>query len=665
MHVVYDSSSSQNRQCARGALQRQSIVLLRMSSCLMNTNPSSPEHLSALKSRQEIPRAQWKSRGGLRLAPVYVCELLLERMNSSHRPSSCHRNATVAIAFFGLMRNARLYTIPSIRERILLPLAGSDVFVHSFFETEEKGTGLDVQADVDTFNACVARIDVAYPPEIRNLSLRVQRRTASLISAYRKRHLRLLPTSYTDKALANWLSSRYSIFALRGMLQKREVDRGSVYQSIVLARPDLVYRTRIPWRFPCQEGVVQIPNFHHCTGANDRFAHGSRFTMLKYMRQYESLISSTLSFNLSVRSTEAQLCRHLLRQDLQIQLFPACFSRTRADGSVARADAYQTPQLPHECILAGVRHLPSPTDFDCACKCEYVKSNCSPFLQLPIAKEVVRSVSPMLVQLVVYTTVLYDERVTPLSHRAWRGHVSGVQYVAFVSPFVAQTLPPEDYGVWRYVVLPFNSSSRMLSKRIKVSPSVFFPRVKYFMYLDFKLRLLVNPLTFVQSALKRSKSDTVFLRHPCTSASVSSYRPCESPPITPSRRRTAKEWIVSEVSRVIERKRTQSASRVLSAARQHSMHALNRSAYDYADTAIVVQRNSDVSRRFMCAWHSQMLLDCSDRDQISLFRVLQAFTERQVGFIEAVPPSCGTYCSWWERDTSRSVARITERVMKK
>lgn len=584
-------------------------------------------------------------------------------MNKTLENSSfCHQDATTAIAFFGLMRNARIYTFSSIAEKILAPLEGADIFVHSFSKTEDKGVMIDVLSDVEKFQPCVQRLDSSYPFEIQEASRRVEEKTNALISMYHTQHLPLSPTGYNSKTLQNWMSSRYSINALSSMIRDREVVRGRLYERIVLARPDLMYRTSIPWQLTLKEDVVAVPNFHHCTGINDRFAFGSRSAMLKYMFQYKSLFSdpSRILFNRSIRSTEAQLCQHLISQGLKVELFSACFARMRGDGSVARPDFYQTPQLPHECIQAGMRHLDSSTDWDCACECKFVRSNCSPSVQLPVMQEVVRSISPMVAELIVYTTVLFNEPVTPLSYRAWKYSVPGVRYVAFVSPFVARTFAVEDYGFWMYVVIQSNSSMRTLSKIIKTSPSVFFPRAKYFLYLDFKLKLNVNPLNFVRFALFRSMSDTVLIRHPCTSFADKTFAPCGQ-----KRRHTAKEWILAEVEQVARRNRTENATSIYIAAKKHTNEALHRSEYDYADTAIVVQRNSHTSRRFMCAWFSQMMQDKSDRDQISLFRVLQAFSERQVGFLESVAPLCVKYCSWWEKGSGKSVAILTDRTKNK
>ena len=394
-----------------------------------------------------------------------------------HCNVSAGREVRPALCFFGLIRNIRL-TIDNVRTNLVRPIvraAGAvDVFVHSLATRRERALLLDpAGADVRRLAPCRSKVEsqasVDAAERLAGVAAEAFRRIAFRTQAMKRADEFPLPTYYTEAALRNWLRSRYSLMGVARLVEAQEREQGWGYTHVIVSRPDV----RIsPLRWDpgsVRPGTAYVPNFHHCTGINDRFAHGSRSTMLRFMRQYADLRGSNaaVDFSPSMRTTEAHLCHHAIRSGIQVRLTPLCVTRVRADGGYSLMDGSRVAHAPYECAAKGLDFRAGEDDFEPVCTHasrttwatieDRFRTNvsCRPIGELPFPHDVVveaRKASARC-KVVVFTTALFpsDARVAPPRDRPpactpRQCDDRGVCYVAFVSDEAHRSLPPSAFG---------------------------------------------------------------------------------------------------------------------------------------------------------------------------------------------------------------------------
>ena len=599
----------------------------------------------------------------------------------------------VAVGFFGMIRNIS-HTIGSIRANLLIPVGASaagavDVFVHTLAKDSNRNVRLDALRDAERLDPCrlvVERqelVDAAESVLAKAQSSRED--TLASHAELRSRGEFPLPTRYPIPVLMNWIRSRYSLFRLASLVRAYEDERGFRYTHVVSARPDTSFLTLLSVPFEEEQGVLHIPNAHHNSGINDRFALGNRGAMLTYMRQYESL-ASKLGFTRDVRSTEASLCRHVVRSNLSVRLLPLCVVRTRKSGQAAKRDLHSVPHAPYECVAKGLRLATQESDFVQSCpnpdRHLDVQASIPPRLRpskcrvtsLPVPGDVWTAATSASenCRAVVYTTAIYDERITDLRSRYWKDVSKQVCYVAFVGEWAMGTLPAESFGQWRPVTVrtrrtpsePVNT--RRISKLLKTMPHIFFPNVEYIMYLDLKLRLTMHPMTLILHALKDNRTHSAFFQHPCTASPSFTKGPCKRAAAlmkvpVPKDGFSGAEWVRHEARLVSDVGRTGNASHLTRTAMRHAV-AVSTTDHRYADTAIVIYRVGVRSFDTACRWHTQMVEDGIDRDQVSLFRVLHTHPDG-IRLLPTTRPACGSFCTWWlTPDVASQVPRARPRA---
>lgn len=245
----------------------------------------------------------------------------------------------VAILFFGMIRNVR-HTLPSIesalfrRVRQLDP--NFDVFAHTLAVAQltnrrsgERGVPVNA-SDVYQLRPAAAQIE-----EQRH----VDRRFKGWSNRIRDR-------SQDTNSVTNVYRSKYSLYKVSQLLVRHERNAGVRYDPVVVARPDVRYILPVPLPDGFPAATVAVPDFHHWSGVNDRFAIGSRDTMVNvYATQIRAMEAGRGMGN--VANSEEFLCNHLRRHNVTVVMLPRMrVVRVRADGVEKTSDASAPHAVP-------------------------------------------------------------------------------------------------------------------------------------------------------------------------------------------------------------------------------------------------------------------------------------------------------------------------------
>ena len=312
------------------------------------------------------------------------------------RESECmvrkNDSTRVALCFYGAVRQFD-NTIGSIEKNLIATLrakAHVDVFIHAMLTdnitTERSGEDGSTPLDTNDYmklNACDATtsdqglIDEEYRLHENAVAARQQNCTGDLLTENRAGRLNTnQETCYGTETIMNLMRSRFSIEAVGNLARANERRRGFKYTHVVLARPDVSFRSPVEWNPAVVDPAIAhvwLPNVDLWGGACDRFASGTADAMLDVvMRQWTDQMEKGESNSwreqmlrgdgVKRKTSEQFFCDQLRTSPtLKVSMIPVCLVRIRSDGSVdSRDDPPTTKTVGFEVSISN-SFLPSST----------------------------------------------------------------------------------------------------------------------------------------------------------------------------------------------------------------------------------------------------------------------------------------------------------------
>ena len=309
------------------------------------------------------------------------------------RESECmvrkNDSVRVALCFYGAVRQFD-NTIDSIEQNLIAALrakARVDVFIHAMLTDnittdrsgEDGSTPLDTN-DYKKLNACDATtsdqglIDEEYRLHENAVAARQQNCTGDLLTENRAGRLNTnQETCYGTETIMNLMRSRFSIEAVGTLTRANERRRGFKYTHVVLARPDVSFRSPVEWNPAAVDPAIAhvwLPNVDLWGGACDRFASGTADAMLDVvMRQWTDQMEKGESNSwreqmlrgdgVKRKTSEQFFCDQLRTSPtLKVSMIPVCLVRIRSDGSVDSRD--DRPE--NKAVETGMACLPEQFD---------------------------------------------------------------------------------------------------------------------------------------------------------------------------------------------------------------------------------------------------------------------------------------------------------------
>ena len=260
-----------------------------------------------------------------------------------------NESTRVAVAFFGRFRNLSS-TLTGLQANLLSPLEDAasgavDVFVHHLVTHESEASAAAPLRSCSELVEDQERVDV-------DEGLVAKAKRALSVATWPASEHYSLPT------MMNLFRSRFSVHRAARLVLEHQERLGIAYTHVVVARPDALFLTLLPWR-PLRRGI-QVPNQFHWWGVNDHFALGDSHSMLhSYMQQYPEQLAGEGPGVLI--NSESLLCEQLASHRVALGVLPLCVIRASVEGQPKDCEDFIRPVGgPYSCVLReNLRHVPS------------------------------------------------------------------------------------------------------------------------------------------------------------------------------------------------------------------------------------------------------------------------------------------------------------------
>jgi len=242
--------------------------------------------------------------------------------------------ASFAILFFGIVDRSIGRTGSSIRRRIVRPLQRQgdvDLFFHSWQleEIDETVSSEGFSSRSRTFSSafpCAQGIFESQHDFDRDMDWNPYYRNSSMWPDAR-------PEERRFQLLRN---HRRAIESLARCHQFYLEHRERSHDFLVIARPDVLYRTTLRLPAHIETDELLVPDFHHWGGVNDRFAVGPPDAITAYCNR-RAFVDEHVASNQHEKS-EQLLAAFLREKQLKTRSLPLFFQRIRSDGSLVPQD---------------------------------------------------------------------------------------------------------------------------------------------------------------------------------------------------------------------------------------------------------------------------------------------------------------------------------------